>query len=69
MRTDTQNLIIAGLVLIAIAFIIQKQYVYASTIGVGLIGFIAPQTLTDKQSDDLKRYHIEQLESEQNNET
>ena len=69
MRTDTQNLIIIGLVLIGLAFIFKDQFSYASMIGVGLIGFIAPQTLTDKQSADLKQYHIEQAESEQEDET
>jgi hypothetical protein len=61
MNTDTQQTIIIGLVLIALAFIVQKEYTYAGLIGTGLLGFVAPKTLTDKQSEVLNQ----QLEKQQ----
>ena len=69
MKTDTQNFIIVGLTILALAFIFKDQFTYASMIAVGLVGFIAPRSLSDKQSDDIKNYYIEQLQKDENIET
>jgi len=65
MNTDTQQTIIIGLVLIALAFIVQKEYTYAGLIGTGLLGFVAPKTLTDKQSEVINKQILEKQQVEQ----
>lgn len=67
MKTDIQQLIIVGLTVIALAFIIKNQFYYSSMIAVGLLGFIAPRTLSDKQSDELTDYYLQkQIKDEEN---
>ena len=51
MRTDTQQIIIVGVVLIALALICVGQTQGGLSLGVGLIGFIAPKNTTSSDED------------------
>lgn len=54
MKTDTQHLIIIGLVLIALALVAKNQYTLVDGIAIGLIGFLSQKSLTDKQSEKIE---------------
>lgn len=53
MKVETQQIIIICVTLVALALVIKEQYAFAIALATGLIGFIAPKTLTDKQSEVL----------------
>lgn len=53
MKVETQHLIIVGIVLIALALVFKDEFAYAMALATGLVGFIAPKTLNDKQSEIL----------------
>ena len=54
MRTDTQHLIIIGLVIIALALVVKDQFNLVDGIAIGLIGFLSQKSLTDKQSEKIE---------------
>lgn len=64
MKTDTQQLIIIILGVIAIICILKNTYTqYVGYIVVGLVAFLAPKTLTDKQSEIIEEQTITQHQS------
>lgn len=60
MKTETQNIILIGVIIIVLAFIIKNQFTIAEAITIGLIGYLAPKTLTDKQSETLEKQILEE---------
>ena len=59
MRTDTQQIIIVGVVLIALALICVGQTEGGLSLGVGLVGFIAPKNTTSSNTGDEKSFRGE----------
>lgn len=55
MKTDTQQLIIIGLVIISIGLIVKDQFSIVEGIGIGLIGFLSQRTQTEKQEEEYQK--------------
>lgn len=55
MKTETQNIIIIGVIIVAALLVFKDQFQIAEALIIGLIGFIAPKTLTERQSEKLDK--------------
>lgn len=62
MNTNTQQLIIIILGIIAVGAVITQNNTIIDVIVAGLIGFLSQKTLTEKQSEIIEQQTLEQEE-------
>lgn len=62
MNTNTQQLIIIILGIIAVGAVITQNNTILDVIVAGLIGFLSQKTLTEKQSEIIEQQTLEQEE-------
>lgn len=59
MKTDIQQTIIIGLIILGLALIIKDQFTLVDGIAIGLIGFLSQRTQTEKQEEEYNRLVME----------
>jgi hypothetical protein len=62
MKTDTQQLIIIGIVIISVGLIYKNQFSIVEGLGIGLIGFLSQRTQTEKQEEEYQKIMESELE-------
>lgn len=55
MKTDTQQLIIIGLIILGLGLIMKNQFTLVDGIAIGLIGFLSQRTQTEKQEEEYNK--------------